>query len=216
MFNFPIYVIDCETTGLSATDNDVIEISVCRLTFNERGEPQTEQNTWCLKALNAKTISDEALKINGHKREDILHQTADGRARYLDPVVVVSEIELWIMDDNASAVDRIFAGQNPNFDIQALQELWKRVGSESSFPFALEKGDRTLDTKQIATFFDICTGRRRRFYNLGSLVKAFGVKKGKAHQAAEDVRMTTDLLIKFLTPLRSVVIDNFNDAYIEE
>jgi len=210
-----IYVIDTETTGLDAVENDVIEISMCRLVINGT-ETKTEQKTWLLKALNAKSISDEALAVNGHKREDILHLSKNGKENYKLPEDVVAEIELWVMEDDVTAVDRIFAGQNPMFDVRALQELWKKVGSPTTFPFAIEKGHRIIDTTQIATLYDICIGKRRLYYNLSSLVKAFGVKKGKAHQAAEDVRMTTDLLIKLLTPIRSVVIDAFKDCYPDE
>jgi DNA polymerase III alpha subunit (gram-positive type) len=212
MNGYVIYVCDTETTGLDAEANDVIEISACRLMYDQ-GQVQSEQKTWLLKAMNPATIQEEALKINGHKREDILHLTKYGKDNYVLPSVVVPEIEMWIMEDNVSNVDRIFAGQNPNFDILALQALWRKTGSPDTFPFAVEKGNRIIDTKQIATLFDICTGRRRQHYNLSSLVKAFGVKKGKAHQAAEDVRMTTDLLIKFLEPIRPVVLTVFGQAY---
>ena len=93
--------------------------------------------------------------------------------------------------------------------------MWRKVGSYDTFPFILNNDNRVIDTKQIATLFDVCIGKRRKYYNLSSLVKSFGVKRGKAHQASEDVRMTTDLLIKFIEPIRDIVIDNFSDCYIE-
>lgn len=212
---FIVYVVDTETTGLSPIENDVIEISMCRLIL-EGNVPKTEQKTWLLKALNPRTIQDEALAVNGHKREDILHISKFGRDNYKIPSDVIAEIELWIMEDDVSTVDRVFAGQNPMFDVQALQELWKKAGSPTTFPFALDKGHRIIDTTQIVTLFDVCVGKRRLYYNLGSLVKAFGIKKGKAHQAAEDVRMTTDLLIKLMSPIKKVVADSFQDCYPNE
>lgn len=212
MNGYVIYVTDTETTGLDAIANDVIEISMCRVIY-ENGKASQEQKTWLLKAMNPKTISDEALRVNGHQRDDILHLTKHGKENYMLPTQVVAEIELWVMDDNVSATDRIFAGQNPNFDISALQELWNKVGSPTTFPFALENNNRVIDTKQIATFIDLCTGRRRQYYNLSSLVKAFGVKKGKAHQAAEDVRMTVDLLIAMMDPVRNLIAESFKDCY---
>ncbi|HVI41037.1 MAG TPA: 3'-5' exonuclease [Anaerovoracaceae bacterium] len=213
---YVIYVCDTETTGLDPVENDVIEISACRLTFDSEGKPTTEQKTWLLKALNPKSIQDEALAINGHKREDICHMSKYGKENYKLPADVASDFELWIMEDGVSSMDRIFAGQNPNFDIQALQELWKKVGSPGTFPFSLENGNRVIDTKQIATLWDLCVGKRRLYYNLSSLVKAFGVKKGKAHKADEDVRMTTDLLIKLLEPVRALVATTFKDCYPDE
>ncbi len=212
MNGYILYICDTETTGLDAEINDVIEISICRLVYDQE-KIQTDQKTWLLKALNSVSIQDEALRINGHKREDILQLTKYGKENYRLPSIVVPEIEMWIMEDGVSNVDRIFVGQNPNFDVQALQALWRKSGSPDTFPFAVENGNRIIDTKQIATLFDVCTGRRRQYYNLSALVKAFGVKKGKAHQASEDVRMTTDLLIKFLDPIRQTVLTAFGEAY---
>jgi len=210
---YVIYVIDTETTGLDAVENDVIEISACRLVFGQQTE--REQKTWMLKALNPRTISEEALNINKHKRDDILHLTKFGRENYKDPSEVIIEIEDWVMEDGVSAMDRIFAGQNPKFDVRALEELWKKMESPDTFPFALETGNRIIDTKQLAVMIDLCTGKRRRHYNLTSLIKAFGVKKAKAHTAAGDVQMTTDLLLRMLEAIKPVASESFCDCYVE-
>lgn len=209
-----VYITDTETTGLLAKEHDVIEISMARLYYVE-GKAITEQKTWCIKAMNPLTIQDEALKINGHKREDILHLTKEGKERYLMPKDVINDIEKWIMEDEVSATDRIFAGQNPIFDAEFLQELWLRNDC-TTFPFALEKNNRILDTRVIAVFIDICTQKRRQYYNLGSLVKSFGVKKLRAHSAADDVTMTKNLLIAYMDPLRELIASTFKDCYNEK
>ncbi|MDP2685238.1 MAG: 3'-5' exonuclease [bacterium] len=213
MSGYIIYVIDTETTGLSAHENDVIEISASR--FKMSNLEELEQETWYLKATNPATIQDEALMINHHKREDILHLTKFGRDTYKDPREVVHQIEKWIMTDKMSAMDRVVAGQNIQFDINALSALWSRVDSIDTFPFNLDKGNRIIDTKMLAIAIDLCTGRRRRYYNLGTLVKAFGVKKRKAHRAQDDVAMTADLLVKMLVPLKPAMELAFNDCYID-
>lgn len=210
---YVLYVMDTETTGLSADDNDVIEISMCR--FHMEDPDTRDQKTWYLKALNPETIAERALKINGHKREDILHFTKYGRDTYKEPTDVVAEIERWILEDDVSAIDRIAAGQNILFDIKMLKALWKRVDAEDTFPFAVEKNNRIIDTKQFAIAIDLCTGRRRRFYNLGSLVKAFKVKKRRAHRAEDDVAMTTDLLVKMLEPLKPAICSSFSECYTD-
>ena len=210
------YCADVETTGRDPEKNDVIEIAICRLSFDEDGSHTSEIKSWCLKPINLKEIEDEALAINHHKKEDLLHQTKFGKETYREPADVVSEIELWIMEDDVSSVDRIFAGQNPNFDIGFLKSLWKKVGTPSTFPFALENGSRVIDTIQIATLIDLCVGKRRLFYNLGSLVKSFGVKKIKSHRADTDTIMTSDLLIKMISPIRPVIVDNFKNCYLEK
>jgi DNA polymerase III alpha subunit (gram-positive type) len=214
--SYVIYVIDTETTGLSAVDNDIVEISMARLICNDDGVYQDfDQKSWLLKAMNPKTIQDEALAVNGHKREDILCLSKYGKENYKMPVDVVNDIEMWMMDDNVSAVDRIWAGQNPYFDIDACKELWKRCGKEGEFPFEIGNGNRVVDTKQIVALYDLCTGKRRKYYGLGQLIKACKVKKEKAHRADADVRMTKDLLLFLINIIKPTVMKEFSDCYTD-
>lgn len=212
---YVIYIIDTETTGLMAAEkkgleilDDVIEISMLRL-LPKDGKYHKEQKTWYLKALNPSSISDEALRINGHKREDIVWLSKYGKETYREPKDVLPEIEAWMMEDDVSVKDRIFCGQNPNFDINALEALWEKLHAKDSFPFDLKKGDRVLDTKQLALLIDIGLGKRRDFYNLGSLVKAFGITKRTAHKAEGDVQMTSDLALKILEALIPAIVSAF-------
>jgi DNA polymerase III epsilon subunit-like protein len=210
--NYIIYVCDTETTGLDNTCNEVIEVSLLRiyLNFSDDGSIKTseEQKTWLIKAYNAQSIQDDALKINGHKREDILHQSKAGQESYLEARDVISQIELWMLDDFHSSLDRIFAGQNPMFDIGFLQKLWKDHSTIESFPFAVQNGNRVLDTKQLAILTDVCLAQRREKYNLTSLAKDFGITRRKAHRAEDDTRMTADLLIKFISAMRPSIVQN--------
>jgi DNA polymerase III alpha subunit (gram-positive type) len=215
MSGYVIYVNDTETTGLMASEkkgleilDDVIEISMLRLQ-EKNGKYEKDQKTWYLKPLNPAVISDEALRVNKHKKEDILWLTEYGRQTYREPKDVLPEIELWMMEDEVSIKDRIFVGQNPNFDINALEALWEKMNCKNSFPFDLNKGDRVLDTKQIALLVDLCCQTRRDFYNLGSLVKAFGITKRTAHRAEGDTQMTADLLMKILEVIMPILQENF-------
>lgn len=214
---YVIYISDTETTGLDPEQHEVIELSMSRLIPQEDGSYNEEQKSWLLKALKPQTISDEALAVNGHKREDILHISKYGKENYQHPSAAIDDIEMWMLGDNVSAMDRIFAGQNPNFDIDMLKALWKRNGrTEEDFPFAVERGNRVIDTKMIVTLFDICTGRRRKYYGLGKLVKACGVKKDKAHRADGDVRMTRDLLLKLISIIQKPVAEQFSTCYSDD
>lgn len=210
---YQIYIFDTETTGFNPEIHEIIELSAIRLTSQLDGSFTREQKTWYLRSLSSETIQQEALAVNGHRLADILWQTEVGRAKYKEPSEVVVDIERWILDDNVSALDRIFAGQNPKFDLDFCQSLWKRQGALDSFPFALGNERRLLDTQQIVLLIDICTGKRRLNYNLGSLVKSFEVKKGKAHQAEEDTRMTADLLEKTVMGIAPAIREKFMDAY---
>lgn len=187
-----LYVIDTETTGLDHELNEIVELSASRFSFNN-SDFKTDQKTWCIRALHPETIQDDALKINGHLKEDILHLTQAGKEKYLEPADVIADIEDWISEDGMLANDRVFAGQNPMFDFNMMISLWKSQNVIDTFPFIIGHNAKVVDSKMLALILDICMNRKREKYNLGALVKAFKVKKGKAHRADEDVRMTVDL-----------------------
>lgn len=184
---FIIYCVDTETTGFDPIVNDVIELSIYRLNDDI-------QKTWCLKPFNKDGIEQGALRVNGHKREDLVGETKFGRDTYLDPNKVLVEIENFLMEDNSLSEDRILLGQNPSFDKLFMEHLWKKCNTFGSFPF----GRKIIDTIQIVLLMDLAIGHKRDAYGLGSLVKDFDIKKDKAHRADSDTRMTKDLWLKLL------------------
>jgi DNA polymerase III alpha subunit (gram-positive type) len=201
MEQYIIYVQDTETTGLIPGQNEIIECSFIRL-MADGDDFKEEQKSWLIKALKPSTIQEEALKVNGHKKEDILWQTKYGKENYILPSDAVVEIENWIAEDKMSTHDRVFAGQNPMFDFEHFVELWKQEDAIDTFPFHTGHNKLIIDTKHIALFFDICNNLKRERYNLGSLVSDFGVKKEKAHRADGDTRMTKDLLVTMVQQIR--------------
>lgn len=208
--SYVLYVADCETTGTNHKIHDIIELSMIRIDLDNGKD---EQKTWHMKPLNPAQIEDKALEVTGYKREDILGQTKEGKAKFVDPKSVITQVECWIMEDDVAAPDRVLIGQNIEFDKNFLESLWKKLDSFDTFPFMLENNNRMLDTKQLALLIDICTGVRRKYYNLGNLVKDFGVKKGKAHIAAEDTRMTKDLFVEQINPIKEFIKNNYSDKY---
>lgn len=209
--SYIIYVADTETTGLNPNIHDVVEISMCRVFLD--GAKDDEQKTWHLKPLNPSQMEEKALEVNKLKKEDLCGLTKEGREKYNDPAEVVAEIERWIMEDGASSFDRVLLGQNVVFDKDMLEALWGKVNCSDTFPFEIKNNNRLIDTKQLAILIDICTGTRRKYYNLSNLVKDFGVKKGKAHIASEDVRMTKDLFMAQLNPIKIAIAEAFKNAY---
>jgi len=209
--SYIIYVCDTETTGLAAGEQEIIELSLYRLFLDD--PDKNDQKTWLLRALKPETIQEEALLINGHKREDILCLTKTGREKYIHPNQVLPEIENWIAEDNMSAHDRVLAGQNIPFDYNHMFELWKAQGAEDTFPFTVGHNKLVIDTKHLAIIIDVCVGRKREKYNLGALVKAFGVKKRKTHCAEEDTLMTKDLLVAQLNGIREAAKAAFEKSY---
>jgi DNA polymerase III alpha subunit (gram-positive type) len=183
--DYVIYVVDVETTGLDDRSNDIIELSMHRLTDDV-------QKTWCIQPFNPNNIDPDSLRINGHKKENILHQTKEGRETYIDPNKVIIEVENWVIEDGVPTTQRILAGQNVGFDKNFLEQHWIKGKSKDSFPF----GRRMLDTMQIEFFLDLCKGKMSEGYSLNNLTKKYGLKNEKAHSAAADVKVTKDVLIK--------------------
>ena len=189
--HFAVYILDTETTGLDHKSNDIIELSIYRCSDDTI-------KTWKIKPEHINNINDEALRINKHKLEDLLHQTEYGKANYLKKQDVMFDVENWFMEDNSLPKDRILVGQNVIFDAQFLQEMWKE--SKETFPF----GDRPfmIDVRQIALFIDLCKEERQEFYNLNTLLKKFNIKNAKAHTAEADTLATKELFYQQIKCLR--------------
>ena len=183
--DYVIYIADVETTGLDSRLYDVIELSLHRLSDGV-------QKTWCLKPTNPANIDPVSLRINGHKLEELRHETKAGRDRYLDPSSTIVEIENWISEDGVPTENRVLCGQNIAFDREHLQQLWEKCKSPDTFPF----GRRTMDTMQIEFFLDWCKGSLAEGYSLANLVKKYGVKNEKAHTAEADVKATKEVFEK--------------------
>lgn len=198
--DYVLYFADCETTGLDSHLHDVIEISICR--------PSTgEQKVWCLQPLNPETIEAAALRINGHKLEDLKHETKAGRERYLDPHKVIIDIENWMMEDNVATEQRILVGQNVAFDRERFEQLWTKCKSKDSFPF----GRRVMDTMIIEFFLDWTktqidsTAKMAEGYSLANLAKKYGVKNEKAHSAEADTKATKEVFEKQVEFFKTVL-----------
>lgn len=185
MNNYSFYVLDTETTGLKSAKHSPIEISLIRL-------PDGLQKTWRLKAIDADNIDDGALRVNGHKREDITWITKVGRDTYLEPSKVLVDIENFVMEDGVSADRRFLIGQNVSFDKDMLEKLWDKCEASDSFPF----GRRTLDTMIIELFIDFCKGEFADNYSLAAITKKHGIKNSKAHSAEADTLATKEVFLK--------------------
>lgn len=192
--DYVIYVADTETTGLSAYEHDVIELSLYRLTDDA-------QKTWLLKPTKPEAIDPGALRINGHKMEDITHLTKYGRENYQDPNKTIVEIENWMSEDCVPAEQRILVGQNVSFDKNMLEQLWTKCSSRDTFPF----GRKSLDTLSIQFFMDWCIGEMAEGYSLSNLVKRYGVKNDRAHSAASDTKATKEVFLKQVAAFKKVL-----------
>lgn len=190
---FQIYVTDTETTGLEVLTSEILELTLYHIN-QERSE------TWYLKPDKPENASPDALRVNGHKLADISHQTEEGRKLYQDPAKVIIDIENWINKDNNSSELRLLVGHNVGFDMKFLQTLWSKHNYQETFPFGARP--HYLDTMQAQLFIDLIKGEKLNYYNLGSLVEKYGVKKLKAHASLGDTIMCKDVFLKQLKILK--------------
>lgn len=197
--NYTFYFCDTETTGLDPYLHSPIEISLIRL-----GSSNEEQKTWNLKPINLDSIELSALRVNGHKIEDLKGQTKFGIDTYKDPTKTIVDIENWISQDNSPSEYRCLIGQNISFDIQMLQQLWNKCDSKDSYPF----GRRYIDTMVIELFLDYCKGNFAEGYSLSNLTKKYGIKNDKAHSASADTKATKELFFKQTELFKKILLTN--------
>jgi DNA polymerase III epsilon subunit-like protein len=183
-----LYFVDCETTSLDNTKGDIVEISFIR---NNDGE----QKTWHIKPTNPENIEDSALAVNGISKDDLLWRTDAGKQKFKEVDVVLPDIENWIADDDSNQYDRVLVGHNIQFDYNYMMKAWERAKCIDTFPFS--KYGMLIDTKQLALFFDYIKGENNQKYNLGALIKKYGIQKRKCHNAADDIAMTKDMFDMF-------------------
>lgn len=188
--NYVFYVADVETTGLDSRLNDVIELSLYRLGHEEEGG---NQKTWLIRPTNFEHIGADALRINGHKLEEI--------KQYPEADKVLVEIENWLAEDGVPTTQRALLGQNVSFDKDMLEQLWIKCQSKDSFPF----GRRYLDTMTVELFLDFCKGEFAEGYSLSNLVKKYGITNTKAHTAAADVLATKQVFEKQVSFLKNIL-----------
>jgi len=178
--NYELYLLDTETTGLDAYKNDVIELSIIR--FSDQ-----VQRTWHLQPTCFDHVDTGALRVNGHKLEDIKHQTEYGKSLYKNPKDIIIEVENFLMEDNLPTLNRVMVAHNVAFDKNMLEQLWIKCGAGDSFPF----GRRTIDTSSLEFFMDLAAGGEMApGYSLSNLTKKYGITgMGKAHTAEADTKM---------------------------
>ena len=191
MNDFVIYVCDVEATGLDFIKNDIIELSLYRLTDNI-------QKTWCIKPINPSNIESVALRINGHKLEDITHQTKYGKETYLESSKAIIDIENFVLSDGVPTEKRVLCGQNVGFDKNMMEQLWIKCESKDSFPF----GRRLMDTMIWEFMLDYATNSSSEGYSLSNLTKKYGVKNEKSHSAAADTLATKEVFLRQVNDLR--------------
>ena len=133
------YVCDTETTGLSASQHEVVEISIIRC-------DDRLQLTEFIKCEYPENASYDALRITGKTLEDLKR----GKSKK----EVVDRVNEFLSQDGLTPSHRCIIGHNINFDRKFIHTLFEKVNKE--FPAHLWL-DTIAMTKEFLKKSDIST-----------------------------------------------------------
>ncbi len=172
-------VLDCETGGLDATKNPILEIALVILDtdLNEVLRYETY-----IKPYDSLEVTKEALRANGIKMQEV---EKSGISKKEAQANIVSVLRKSMGGSHHPSRRPVVVGHNINFDIDFLIEFFK--GSKFNWKDLVY--DIYIDTQADA---------KRAFPNapnlqLGTCCEMAGVKLIGAHRAMPDTLATADL-----------------------
>lgn len=172
------YVIDTETSGLSAKYHEITQISIIRCS-------DKKQINEYIKIKHPERANRESLQITGRTLQD-LYRTGSPAEQ------VITKVNQFIESDGKSNEHRCFIGHNVNFDQRFCYSLWNSLGQE--FPGNLWLCTKSL-TKKSATKLGILKPKLtlEASLNLLNIEPAPG-----KHEASSDAKNTLLLWEKHL------------------
>lgn len=185
MLRNKIIYLDTETTGLIPGHHDVIQIAG----IEEENNQIIDEFEFKLQPFHMRNIDDEALKINGFTKEELLYfpDAEHGIARLiiiLTPYMVGDDI--------------LFAGQKAFFDLFFIQALFRKSAHaiRKTFDIMTRAHNATIDLKTL-TLLAMLQGHKIKSNSLADVCEYLGVKNERPHDALSDVRATRECFLKF-------------------
>jgi len=177
---------DCETSGLDPIKNDILTLAMI---IEIDGEVKEEVYLE-IQPFNWDTITDEALQVNGLKREQI--------KTFLEPKdaykKIVSLFSKYINKYNKT--DKFIAiGHNTVFDVQFLSEFFKKNGDKYFGSFV---DYHYLDTMQILNLMKYAGVLQIENVKLVTASAKFGIDLTEAHNSMADIKATKELFKKLM------------------
>jgi len=179
--------MDCETTGLNSTLNEIVQFSAI---VEINGEVKEELNLF-MQPTRWDQISQEALAVTGNTIEKL--------KTFMLPSEGFRKIKT-LFDkyiDKYDKSDKFFpAGHNVMFDIEYLQAFWKQHGDK--YGTGSYQNWNCLDSRILANFMRM-SGKLSELENhkLETLCKHFKIPLD-AHDSMNDIRATRILIQKLL------------------
>jgi len=172
------FIVDTETTGLSAVSHEVVEFSAIRVS-------DKTQISRTIKAQFPKNASLDALKITGKTIYDLYNGISRKQA--------VEDIENFFDSDNSSIESRcIIAHNGINFDRRMLHAMWEK--ENRIFPANL-----WIDTMPIVRDYAKKIGIQKPKVNLTAALEMVKIgSQNNLHTAKGDARATYKLWMRLL------------------
>jgi len=175
------YVLDCETTGLSVSQHEMVEISIIRC-------EDKVQMTRHIVAEFPERASLDALAITNKSLADLRVGSSKEE--------VVAECEEFFNQDGLTPGHRCIIAHNYSFDQRFLHALWDKCGKK--FP-----ANMFLDTIALTKLAAKQQGIVKPKTNLQAACDLFGIKKTATHHTAKmDTRNTYFLWKKLVEEIK--------------
>lgn len=181
-----IFYFDVETSGLDSKVNDILTLSG----LIEIDGQIVDTINLKVQPFNPDTISDEALKINGITREEIL--------TFMPPREAYNKLNNFFCKyvdkykKNKTSEDKLIpAGYNVKFDIDFLYKFWEKNGDKYLGSFI---DYHSLDIAALILFLKYKKVLNFHGYKLVDAAAALGVGfKAEAHDAESDILVTREI-----------------------
>jgi len=172
------YLTDTETTGLDLKRNEVTQISIIRCA-------DRHQLSKYIKAEHPETAHEDALRITGRTRADLLK--GDSKES------VVDACEKFLEEDGTTPEHRCMVGHNVHrFDQRFIHRLWEKCGKQF-------KSFLWLDTIPFTKAYAKKFGIESTSFNLPSSLNILKIAaKGQAHNAIGDSQNNYRLFVKLM------------------
>lgn len=176
-----VLYFDTETTGTNPVKNDVVQIAG----VIEIDEVVKEEFCFFCQPHDWKSIDPKALEIQNRTIED-LKKYDSPRKMHIDLIKLFSKYV-----DRFNKFDKFMpAGQNVRFDIDFMNEFFKKCGDTFFFAWV---SPLPLDLLPLATALKFKGIIRPENLKLSTIASEFGISFN-AHDALEDIRVTRQLL----------------------
>jgi DNA polymerase-3 subunit epsilon len=185
-----IFWMDIESTGLSAKDNDIIQLAVI-VDINGAVE---DRKFWEICPINPLTISQEALEINGLSKEAILlYRPASEIFKEL-----INFLNRYV--DRFNKQDKfLVAGYNVNFDIQFLREFFNKMGHKY---YGSYFKNNFLDVMAMSMLYSFISGVAPLSFKLANVAELFRINETNFHSASADINATREIFYKLLAVMK--------------